>query len=130
VPTAGLTRLFTGEFGFESAGCSGGTARDGSGAHLARPGPAHRPVRAAAILFGGWMLVDGLILSYMKTMVHPYYCLSFVPAVAGMFASACTKCGANANPGSAVALVMIQGPASGAGGSLGATATGSRHCAW
>ena len=43
-------------------------------------------VRAATILFGGWMLVDGLILSYMKTMVHPYYCLSFVPAVAGMFA--------------------------------------------
>ncbi len=43
-------------------------------------------IRAAAILFGGWMLVDGLILSYMKTMVHPYYCLSFVPAVAGMFA--------------------------------------------
>ena len=43
-------------------------------------------VRAAAILFGGWMLVDGLILSYMKTMVHPYYCLSFVPAVAGMVA--------------------------------------------
>ena len=43
-------------------------------------------VRAGAILFGGWMLVDGLVLSYMSGTIHPYYCLSLAPAVAGMFA--------------------------------------------
>ena len=43
-------------------------------------------IRAGAVVFGVWMLVDGLVLSYMKTMVHPYYCLSFVPAVCGMVA--------------------------------------------
>jgi 4-amino-4-deoxy-L-arabinose transferase-like glycosyltransferase len=42
--------------------------------------------RAAAILFGGWLLVDGLVLSFMKDMPHPYYCLSLAPAVAAMFA--------------------------------------------
>ena len=36
-------------------------------------------VRAGAIVFGVWMLVDGLVLSYMKSMVHPYYSLSFAP---------------------------------------------------
>jgi 4-amino-4-deoxy-L-arabinose transferase-like glycosyltransferase len=43
-------------------------------------------VRAAAILFGGWLLVDGLVLSYMGGTIHPYYTLSLAPAVAGMFA--------------------------------------------
>ena len=43
-------------------------------------------VRAAAILFGGWILVDGLVLSYMQGMIHPYYSLSIAPAVAAMFA--------------------------------------------
>ena len=83
----GLTRLFTGEFGFE-IGWLLPAALLAMVLVLISRGRAPRTdlVRAAAILFGGWMLVDGLILSYMKTMVHPYYCLSFVPAVAGMFA--------------------------------------------
>ena len=83
----GLTRLFTGEFGFE-IGWLLPAALLAMVLVLISRGRAPRTdlVRAATILFGGWMLVDGLILSYMKTMVHPYYCLSFVPAVAGMFA--------------------------------------------
>jgi 4-amino-4-deoxy-L-arabinose transferase-like glycosyltransferase len=83
----GLTRLFTGEFGFE-IGWLLPAALLAMVLVLISRGRAPRTdlIRAAAILFGGWMLVDGLILSYMKTMVHPYYCLSFVPAVAGMFA--------------------------------------------
>jgi 4-amino-4-deoxy-L-arabinose transferase-like glycosyltransferase len=83
----GLTRLFTGEFGFE-IGWLLPAALLAMVLVLISRGRAPRTdlVRAAAILFGGWMLVDGLVLSYMKTMVHPYYCLSFVPAVAGMFA--------------------------------------------
>ncbi len=28
------------------------------------------------------MVVDGLVLSYMNGMVHPYYCLSIAPPVA------------------------------------------------
>jgi hypothetical protein len=32
------------------------------------------------------MVVDGLVLSFMHGTIHPYYCLSIAPAVAGMFA--------------------------------------------
>jgi 4-amino-4-deoxy-L-arabinose transferase-like glycosyltransferase len=43
-------------------------------------------VRAAAILFGGWLIVDGLVLSFMHGAIHAYYCLSIAPPVAAMFA--------------------------------------------
>jgi 4-amino-4-deoxy-L-arabinose transferase-like glycosyltransferase len=48
--------------------------------------PRTDPVRAGAILFGGWIVVDGLVLSFMHGFIHSYYCLSLAPAVAGMFA--------------------------------------------
>jgi 4-amino-4-deoxy-L-arabinose transferase-like glycosyltransferase len=84
---AGLGRLFSGEFGFEIGWLL-------PAALLAvvlvlisrRHAPRTDLVRAGAILFGGWMLVDGLVLSYMGGTIHPYYCLSLAPAVAGMFA--------------------------------------------
>jgi 4-amino-4-deoxy-L-arabinose transferase-like glycosyltransferase len=43
-------------------------------------------VRAAAILFGGWLIIDGLVLSYMHGAIHAYYCLSIAPPMAAMFA--------------------------------------------
>jgi 4-amino-4-deoxy-L-arabinose transferase-like glycosyltransferase len=83
----GLTRLFTGEFGVEIAWLLP-AALIAMVLVVVSRGRAPRTdvVRAGAIVFGVWMLVDGLVLSFMKTMVHPYYCLSFVPAVAGMLA--------------------------------------------
>jgi 4-amino-4-deoxy-L-arabinose transferase-like glycosyltransferase len=83
----GLTRLFTGEFGYE-IGWLLPAALLALVLVLISRGRAPRTdlVRAGAIVFGGWMLVDGLVLSYMKSMVHPYYSLSFAPAVAGMLA--------------------------------------------
>ncbi|MBV9090215.1 MAG: glycosyltransferase family 39 protein [Mycobacteriaceae bacterium] len=82
----GLPRLFSGEFGFEIGWLL-------PAALLAvvlvlisrRRAPRTDLVRASAILFGGWLLVDGLVLSFMHGMVHPYYCLSLAPAVAAMF---------------------------------------------
>ncbi len=83
----GLTRLFTGEFGFEIGWLLPAALLALVLVFVSRGrAPRTDVVRAGAILFGGWMLVDGLVLSYMKTMVHPYYCLSFVPAVCGMMA--------------------------------------------
>ncbi len=83
----GLGRLFSGEFGFE-IGWLVPAALLSLVLVLVARGRAPRTdiVRAGALLFGGWLLIDGLILSYMKGMVHPYYCLSLAPAVAGMFA--------------------------------------------
>jgi 4-amino-4-deoxy-L-arabinose transferase-like glycosyltransferase len=83
----GLTRLLTGEFGFEIGWLVPAALLAFVLVLIAR-GRAPRTdlVRAGALLFGGWLLIDGLVLSYMKSMVHPYYCLSLAPAVAGMFA--------------------------------------------
>jgi 4-amino-4-deoxy-L-arabinose transferase-like glycosyltransferase len=85
--TSGLTRLFTGEFGFE-IGWLLPAALLALVLVLVARGRAPRTdlVRAAAILFGGWLVIDGLVLSYMGGTIHPYYTLSLAPAVAGMFA--------------------------------------------
>ncbi|TGD89980.1 glycosyltransferase family 39 protein [Mycolicibacterium sp. CH28] len=81
----GLGRLFSGEFGFE-IGWLVPAAVLALILVLVSRGRAPRTdrVRAGALLFGSWLLIDGLVLSYMKGMVHPYYCLSLAPAVAGM----------------------------------------------
>ena len=83
----GLRRLFSGEFGFE-IGWLLPAALLAIVLVLISRGRAPRTdlVRGGVILFGGWMVVDGLVLSYMHGMIHPYYCLSLAPAVAGMFA--------------------------------------------
>ena len=79
--------MFSGEFGFE-IGWLLPAALLAMVLVLISRGRAPRTdlVRAGVILFGGWIVVDGLVLSFMHGMVHPYYCLSLAPAVAGMFA--------------------------------------------
>ncbi|WP_418002138.1 ArnT family glycosyltransferase [Mycobacterium sp. PDNC021] len=85
--TQGLPRLFTGEFGFE-IGWLVPAALLATVLVLISRGRAPRTdrVRAGAILFGGWLVSVGLVLSFMKTNVHPYYCLALAPAMAAMFA--------------------------------------------
>lgn len=83
----GLPRLFSGEFGYEVGWLLPAALLAVVLVLIARRGaPRTDLTRAGAILFGGWLLVDGLVLSFMKGMVHPYYCLSLVPAVAALFA--------------------------------------------
>jgi 4-amino-4-deoxy-L-arabinose transferase-like glycosyltransferase len=81
----GLNRMFTGEFGFEIGWLLPAALLAVVLVLISRGRkPRTDLVRAAVVVFGGWLLVDGLVLSYMKAMVHPYYCLSFAPAVAGL----------------------------------------------
>jgi 4-amino-4-deoxy-L-arabinose transferase-like glycosyltransferase len=83
----GVTRLFSGEFGFEIGWLLPAALLALVLVLIARRGaPRTDLVRAAAIVFGGWIIIDGGVLSYMSGMVHPYYCLSIAPGVAGMFA--------------------------------------------
>ena len=85
--THGVARLFSGEFAFEIGWLV-------PAALLAivivivarRHAPRTDLVRAGAMLFGGWLVIDGLVLSFMNTNIHPYYCLSIAPAVAAMIA--------------------------------------------
>ncbi|GAA5151022.1 glycosyltransferase family 39 protein [Amycolatopsis dongchuanensis] len=40
--------------------------------------------RASAIVWGGWLLVTGLVFSYMSGIIHPYYTIALAPAVAAL----------------------------------------------
>jgi 4-amino-4-deoxy-L-arabinose transferase-like glycosyltransferase len=83
----GLARLFSGEFGFEIGWLLPAALLATVLVIIARGrAPRTDPVRAAVIVFGGWTLIDGLVLSFMSGMIHPYYCLSIAPGVAGVFA--------------------------------------------
>jgi 4-amino-4-deoxy-L-arabinose transferase-like glycosyltransferase len=85
----GLPRLFSGEFGFEIGWLVPAALLATVLVVLSR-GRARRTdlTRAAAILFGGWLVVDGLVLSFMHGSIHAYYCLSIAPPMAAMFAIA------------------------------------------
>jgi 4-amino-4-deoxy-L-arabinose transferase-like glycosyltransferase len=83
----GWSRLFSGEFGFEIGWLVPAALFATVVVVLARGRtPRTDMALAAAILFGGWLIIDGLVLSFMHGMVHPYYCLSIASPVAAMFA--------------------------------------------
>src|SRR5699024_4683920 len=43
--------------------------------------------RATAILWGGWLLVGGAVLSAMQGIVHAYYTATLAPAIAALTAA-------------------------------------------
>ena len=49
-----------------------------------RAAPRPTPLRGAALLWGGWLLVTGLVFSYMAGIIHPYYTVAIAPAVAAL----------------------------------------------
>jgi 4-amino-4-deoxy-L-arabinose transferase-like glycosyltransferase len=40
--------------------------------------------RAAALLWGGWVLVTGLVFSYMDGIIHPYYMVALAPGIGAL----------------------------------------------
>lgn len=106
---AGILRLFTDELGLEvswllpaalvalvalvvlagraprvSEGRDRGTelerSRRASGPDLVPP----NRLRAAALLWGGWTLVTGLVFSFMSGTMHPYYTVALAPGIAAL----------------------------------------------
>ena len=53
-----------------------------------RRAPRTDRTRAATLLWGSWLLVTGLVFSYMQGIVHPYYTVVMAPAVAALVAIA------------------------------------------
>jgi 4-amino-4-deoxy-L-arabinose transferase-like glycosyltransferase len=41
-------------------------------------------VRAAALLWGGWVLVTGGVFDYMNGIIHPYYMVALAPGIAAL----------------------------------------------
>lgn len=83
----GWMRLVVGEFGYE-IGWLLPAALVATVVVLVLRGRAPRTdaVRAGVVLFGGWLVIDAAVLTFMHGMVHPYYCLSIAPPVVVMFA--------------------------------------------
>jgi 4-amino-4-deoxy-L-arabinose transferase-like glycosyltransferase len=41
-------------------------------------------VRAGALMWGGWLLVTGVVFSFMDGTIHPYYTVALAPAIAAL----------------------------------------------
>lgn len=52
-----------------------------AGLYLTRQAARTDPVRAALILWGGWLLVTAVVFSFMNGIVHAYYTVALAPAV-------------------------------------------------
>ncbi|GAA4547044.1 glycosyltransferase family 39 protein [Pseudonocardia xishanensis] len=81
----GITRLFGSEMGAEASWLLP-TALILLGAlvWLTRRRPRTDPVRAAVIAWGGWLLITGLLFSYMAGIIHPYYTVALAPAIGAL----------------------------------------------
>ncbi|WP_037344676.1 ArnT family glycosyltransferase [Sciscionella sediminilitoris] len=55
-----------------------------AGLWFTRRGPRTDRTRAALLLWGGWLVVTGLVFSFMAGTVHPYYTVALAPAVAAL----------------------------------------------
>ena len=55
-----------------------------AGLWFTRNTPRTDRVRAALLLWGGWLVVTGAVFSFMDGIVHPYYTVALAPAVAAL----------------------------------------------
>ncbi len=52
-----------------------------------RSAPRTDRTRAGLLLWGGWLVVTGLVFSYMQGTIHPYYTVALAPAIAALVAT-------------------------------------------
>jgi 4-amino-4-deoxy-L-arabinose transferase-like glycosyltransferase len=81
----GLLRLFHSEFGGQiswllPAALIGLAAM----AWVSRRAVRTDRLRAAALLWGGWVIVTGLVFSYMSGIIHPYYMVALAPGIGAL----------------------------------------------
>ena len=81
----GLLRLFHTEFGGQISWllpaaliCLAGMA------WVSRRAARTDRIRAAALLWGGWVIVTGLVFSYMNGIIHPYYMVALAPGIGAL----------------------------------------------
>jgi 4-amino-4-deoxy-L-arabinose transferase-like glycosyltransferase len=83
----GLTRLFGSEMGNEISWLlPAALVALVAGLWFTRRAPRTDRTRAALALWGGWLIVTGLVFSYMQGTIHPYYAVALAPAVAALVA--------------------------------------------
>ncbi|MEU8224740.1 glycosyltransferase family 39 protein [Kribbella sp. NPDC048915] len=86
---AGLQRLFGGEFAAQITWLLP-AALLSVAVLVASSGRAPRTDRrrAFALLWGGWLVVTGLVFSYMQGIIHSYYMVALAPAIAAVVGAA------------------------------------------
>jgi 4-amino-4-deoxy-L-arabinose transferase-like glycosyltransferase len=84
---AGLTRMFGEAFGAQISWLlPAALIALVAGLWLAGRAPRTDRFRASTLLWGGWLLVNGLVFSYMQGIVHPYYSVVLAPPIAALVA--------------------------------------------
>jgi 4-amino-4-deoxy-L-arabinose transferase-like glycosyltransferase len=81
----GITRMFTSDFGGQIAWLiPASLIMLLAGLWITRRAPRTDPGRAALIVWGGWLLVTGLVFSFMQGIFHQYYTVALAPAIAAL----------------------------------------------
>ena len=82
---AGILRLFTGELELEVSWLlPAALIAFAALVVVTWRRPRRDRVRAAALLWGGWTLVTGLVFSFMSGTMHPYYTVALAPGIAAL----------------------------------------------
>jgi 4-amino-4-deoxy-L-arabinose transferase-like glycosyltransferase len=86
---AGVQRLFGGEFASQVAWLLP-AALLATIVLVVAAGKAPRTdrKRAFALLWGGWLVVTGLVFSYMQGIIHSYYMIALAPAIGALIGAA------------------------------------------
>ena len=83
--SAGLQRLFSGEFGLEISWLLPAAVVLLAGAiWVTWRGPRTDRARASLIIFGGWLVSTGVTFAYMQGTIHPYYTVALAPAIGAL----------------------------------------------
>ena len=81
----GITRLFQADFGGQIAWLlPAALLALAAMLWLSRRAPRTDRIRAAPLAWGGWLLVTGLVFSYMSGIIHPYYTIALAPAIGAL----------------------------------------------
>ncbi|GAA2337824.1 glycosyltransferase family 39 protein [Dactylosporangium salmoneum] len=83
----GITRLFGDSMGTEISWLlPAALIALVAGLWFTRRAPRTDVTRAALIVWGGWLLVSGVVFSYMSGTIHPYYTVALAPAIGALVA--------------------------------------------
>jgi 4-amino-4-deoxy-L-arabinose transferase-like glycosyltransferase len=81
----GLTRLFGSEMGTQISWLlPAALILMVAGLWLTRRRPRTDRLRAGIVLWGGWLVVNGLVFSYASGIIHPYYTVALAPPIAAL----------------------------------------------
>ena len=81
----GITRMFDGVMGGQIAWLIPAALLFGIAAlWVTRRGSRTDQTRAAVMVWGGWLLVTGLVFSFMQGIFHEYYTVALAPAIAAL----------------------------------------------